>query len=213
MAILIEFMCLLLFVSMARSSVLPPDSGQYSSSNIGQNFPYGPSQNFPYGFGQHFPSNFSHNLSSIFYQNYSLNNVSSLSTSFMSMMNNISKTMATMFQNLQLPFNGYRFPTDYMDSWMEDRKQLDAIKPNCTTKTNTPSTQNNRRKQFRTTQTTTCVKELILNGKKHLYKEVNITDENGILISRSKFHEAIMISTPNNTMSTSANKETGVITY
>ena len=89
-----------------------------------------------------------------------------------------------------------------MENWNEDRKQLDAVEPVCTTTINPPSNlmspQNARRKKFRQTQTTACTKELILNGKKQFYREVNVTDTQGQLLSQSKIYQTILVS--NNTV-------------
>ncbi len=71
-----------------------------------------------------------------------------------------------------------------MNDWNEDRKKVDAIEPICTTTTTSSpltstsnSIQKTRRKKFRQTQTITCMKELIFNGKKQFYKEMNITND------------------------------------
>jgi hypothetical protein len=128
----------------------------------------------------------------------------------LSMFNDINKMMAAMHQRFQRLFGLSSFPTDDIDDWMEDRKELDAIKPVCTTTTDSPSNmQINRRKKLRNTQTTTCIKELTLNGKKQSYKETNITNDQGVLISQSKIYQTIFINTNNNTIPINPN----VISY
>jgi hypothetical protein len=70
-----------------------------------------------------------------------------------------------------------------------------------------------RRKKLRHTQTTTCVKELIIDGKKQLYKEMNVTDDKGLLISQSKIYQTISINTNNNTIPIDINGDKNVISY
>lgn len=126
----------------------------------------------------------------------------------LSYFNDINKMMAKMHQRFQRLFGLSSFPMAHDDDdtdLMEDRKQLDAIKPNCTTSVNNSSrsvfTQRNQRKTFRPTQTTTCIKELINGEKKQIYKEMNITDDKGILISQSKIYQTMSINTSNDTKS------------
>jgi hypothetical protein len=87
----------------------------------------------------------------------------------------------------------------------EAKKKLNAIEPVCTTKINSPTTttsiENNRRKQFRTTQTTTCVKELVIDGTKHIYTEQKVTDDKGIIISKSNYYQSFPVDTSDNIMS------------
>ena len=75
------------------------------------------------------------------------------------------------------------------DDPLNVQKQFDAMEPTCTTVTSSPTTvspRKSRRKQHRTTQTTTCIKELILDGQKHFFEEINTTDEKGLLIKQRK---------------------------
>lgn len=121
------------------------------------------------------------------------------STSF-SIFNDINKMMAMMNQRFQRLFGLSSFP---MDNWLEDREKLDAIEPICTTTTNPApisiSKERIRRKKFRPTKITTCTKELIQNGKKQFYKEMNITDDKGVLISQSKIYQTIVMNPTNDT--------------
>ena len=114
-----------------------------------------------------------------------------------------------MHQRFQRLFDFSSFP---MDDWSEDRKQLDAIEPICTTTNSSSSStaQKTRRKKFRNTQAITCTKELILNDKKQFYQETNITDDRGILISRSKIYQTVSI---NNTMPITSPGDKNVISY
>jgi hypothetical protein len=132
---------------------------------------------------------------------------------FVSIFDDMNKMMALMNQRFQRLFGFSSFPTDQDDNWMEDRTKLDGIKPVCTTTINSPSMQKTRRKKLRNTQTTTCVKELILDGKKQLYKEMNTTDDKGILISQSKSYQTIIIHKENNTMPINTDQDRNVISY
>ncbi len=103
----------------------------------------------------------------------------------------MNRMMAMMNARFQRLFGISSFP-------MEDRNQLDAVEPNCTTTTNSMKT--NRRRNFRPIQTITCTKELILNGKKQFYKEINITNDKGVLISQSQMYQTIIINSKNETV-------------
>lgn len=105
----------------------------------------------------------------------------------------MNRMMARMHENFQRLFDFSFHPMD--NNWLDDRKQLDALEPICTTTINPP--QKLRRKKLRQTQTTTCIKELILNGKKQSYKEINVTDTQGHLLSQSKIYQTIALN--NNT--------------
>jgi len=59
------------------------------------------------------------------------------------------------------------------------KEKLAIVEPVCTT---TPI-ENNTQKQSQPTKTTTCIKELILDGEKHTLKEVKVTDDAGNVIS------------------------------
>lgn len=145
-----------------------------------------------------FPSNDFHDSS--------YNNSTSLS-----MFNDINKMMAQMHQRFQRLFGSSSFSMNDNDDWMEDRKKLDAVKPVCTTTESSTSTpiEKNRRKKFRPTQTTTCTKELILDGKKQIYKEMNVTNDKGILISQSKIYQTVSI----NTKPINSSEDKDVISY
>lgn len=68
-------------------------------------------------------------------------------------------------------------------------KRLEAIQPVCTTTTDAPTTispRKSRRKKLPTTQTTKCVKELIVNGQKHFSEEITTTDEKGVVLKQDK---------------------------
>jgi len=135
----------------------------------------------------------------------------------LSIFNDINRMMAMMHKRFQRLFGSSSFSMDHVDDWMEDKKKLDAIEPNCTTTTDSPtsiSMQKNRRKKLRIIQTTTCVKELISDGKKQLYKEMNVTDEKGVLISQSKIYQTMSINTNNNnTIPINPNEDRNVISY
>ena len=68
-------------------------------------------------------------------------------------------------------------------------KRLEAVQPVCTTTTNAPTTispRKSRRKKLSTTQTTKCVKELIVNGQKHFSEEITTTDDKGEVLKQDK---------------------------
>jgi hypothetical protein len=83
------------------------------------------------------------------------------------------------------------------------KKKLDSISPVCTTTENLPTTktiqQYNRRKQFRITNTTICIKELINDGMKYIYKETKITDNQDKIISQSNSYQSFTINVFNDT--------------
>lgn len=99
-----------------------------------------------------------------------------------------------------------------LDTWIEKEKplndlkhQLDAVEPVCTTVVNTPPTispRKSRRKKQRTTQTKTCVKELIVNGEKFILQEETTTDDQGVLIKQSKNYSQISMLIQNNATTT-----------
>ncbi|CAF3845866.1 unnamed protein product [Rotaria sordida] len=156
-----------------------------------------------------YPSSYDQNLPSNNFRGL-INNNNNNST-FVSIFDEMNKMMQMMRQRL---FSFPSFSTNHMDDWMEDRKKLDAVEPVCTTTTSDPSSiQNNRRKKFRATQTTTCIKELTIDGKKHLLKEMNITDDKGVLISQSKIYQTMSINTMNNTMPINTDGDKNVISY
>jgi hypothetical protein len=140
-------------------------------------------------------------------------------STMLSIFGDMNKIMETMYQRFQHLFGFSSFPMDHMDDWMEDRKKLDAVEPVCTTTkdssslTTTSLMKKTRRKKLRNTQTTTCVKELIIDGKKQLYKEMNVTDDKGLLISQSKIYQTISINTNNNTIPIDINGDKNVISY
>jgi hypothetical protein len=137
-------------------------------------------------------------------------------STFISIFNDMNQMMAKMHQRFQRLFSLSSFPMHHNDDWIEDRKKLDAIEPICTTTTTTNSStsmQKSRRKKLRNTQITTCVKKLIIDGKKQSYKEMNITDEKGVLISQSKIYQTISINTNNNTIPINPIDDKNVISY
>jgi hypothetical protein len=138
----------------------------------------------------------------------------------LSIFGDMNKIMETMYQRFQHLFGFSSFPMNPMDGWMEDRKKLDAVEPVCTTTrdsssltTTTSLMKKTRRKKLRHTQTTTCVKELIIDGKKQFYKEMNVTDDKGLLISQSKIYQTISINTTNNTIPIDITGDKNVISY
>jgi hypothetical protein len=85
-----------------------------------------------------------------------------------------------------------------VDDLTDIRKKLDTIEPICTTITDSPTTispRKSRRKKLPTIQTTTCIKELIINGQKHFSEEINTTDDKGVVIKHSKSYGAISVDT------------------
>jgi hypothetical protein len=160
--------------------------------------------------GWEFPSMF--DQSSPFTQFHGSNDNNS--TSAASMFKDLNKMMATMHQRFQKLFDSPSFSMNHVDSWMEDRKKLDAVEPVCTTATSSsPPLRQIKRKKLRNTQTTTCVKELIIDEKKHFYKEMNVTDEKGVLISQSKVYQTISINRNNNTAPINIDGDRNVISY
>jgi hypothetical protein len=83
-----------------------------------------------------------------------------------------------------------------VDDLTNIRQKLDAVDPICTTITDSPTTispRKSRRKKLPTTQTTTCIRELIVNGQKHISEEVNTTDDKGAVIKQSKGYGIISV--------------------
>ena len=83
-----------------------------------------------------------------------------------------------------------------VDDSLSIQKQFDAMEPTCTTVTSSPTTvspRKSRRKQHRTTQTTTCIKELIIDGQKHFFEEISTTDDKGVLIKQSKSYGQVAV--------------------
>ncbi|CAF3513005.1 unnamed protein product [Rotaria sp. Silwood1] len=160
-----------------------------------------------------YPSFFDQNSPSNNFRNTVNNN-----STFLSIFDDMNKMMAMMNQHFQRLFGSSSFPMNDIDDWMEDRKKLDAVEPVCTTTTtsdspSTTSIQKNRRKKFRATQTTTCIKELVIDGKKQLYKEMNVTDDKGVLISQSKIYQTISLNTMNDTTPIYTDGDKNVISY
>jgi len=78
------------------------------------------------------------------------------------------------------------------------RKKLDAVEPICTTITDSPTTispRKSRRKKLPTTKTTTCIKQLTINGQKHFSEEITTTDDKDAVINHSKSYGAISLDT------------------
>jgi len=97
---------------------------------------------------------------------------------------------------------GYHYDDDTqlptINEVIDIEKKLDAVVPVCTTITDSPTTispRKSRRKKLPTTQTTTCIKELILNGQKHFSEEITTTDDKGVVIKQSKSTGAVSIDT------------------
>ncbi|UJR08265.1 hypothetical protein I4U23_012538 [Adineta vaga] len=88
-----------------------------------------------------------------------------------------------------------------MDDLSEIQKRLDHVQPVCTTITNTPTTvspRKSRRKKLHSTHTTTCLRELIHNGQKHISEEINTTDDKGVVIQHSKSYSSMTLNTDQN---------------
>ncbi|CAF1228296.1 unnamed protein product [Rotaria magnacalcarata] len=163
-----------------------------------------------------FPSFFEQELSPNSFRGSTINNNSSLLPTF----DYMNKMMAMMHQRFQRLFGSSSFSMNHIDDWLKNRKKLDAVEPVCTKTTDSPppttattSMQKNRRKKFRGAQTTTCIKELIIDGKKQIYKETNVTDDKGTVIAQSKIYQTISMNTMNNTIPIDINGENDVISY
>ena len=100
----------------------------------------------------------------------------------------------------------------HFDDWIEEekplsgmKKQLDAVPPVCTTVVHAPTTispRKSRRKKQRTTQTKTCVRQLIVNGEKFILEEEITTDDQGVLIKQSKNYSRVSMIGAGNTTTT-----------
>jgi len=78
------------------------------------------------------------------------------------------------------------------------QKKLDAVQPICTTILDSPTTispRKSRRKKLPSTKTTTCIKELIINGQKHFLEEITTTDDKDAIVKHSKSYGAISVDT------------------
>ena len=144
----------------------------------------------------------------------------STSASIFGDMNRMMANMHQRFQRLFGSSSSSLFPLGQADDLAEDRKKLDEVEPVCTTSNDasvSTSTamgmQKAKRKKLRATQTRTCVKELTIGGRKHLYKEMNVTDAKGILISQSKIYQTVSMDTNNSTGPIDLNGERDVIPY
>ena len=92
------------------------------------------------------------------------------------------------------------------DQFNELKKKLDAAPSVCSTIENIPPSKviarNNRRKLFRSTNTTTCVKELNNDGMKYIYKEIKIIDDQNKTISQGSYYQSFTINEFNTTTTT-----------
>ena len=73
-----------------------------------------------------------------------------------------------------------------------DRNKLDAVEPKCTTTmTNSASiaAETNPRLNPDRTQTTTCIRELVSDGKRYISTETKTTDSTGALISENQSYQ------------------------
>ncbi|CAF4064559.1 unnamed protein product [Rotaria sp. Silwood2] len=151
-------------------------------------------------YGWRFSSFIDESFPSTYFNDHFDNHSSSSSTYY-----GFSKMMITMLQHFQQMSNlSLSLAKSNAADLMEGKKKLDNVSPVCTTTINLPSTRsikNNRRKSLRTTQTTTCVKELIIDGEKQIYKEITVTDDKGIVISQINSYESISINATNDTTS------------
>lgn len=96
---------------------------------------------------------------------------------------NLSENLMTNEQKLHV-----------IDDLTDIRKKLDDVEPICTTitdSTTTISPRKSRRKKVRGTQITTCIRELNINGQKHISEEISTTDDKGVLIKYSKSYSTI----------------------
>lgn len=114
-----------------------------------------------------------------------------------------------MQQRLEKLFNRFPALSGHDSNDKEEWQKLDGVTPNCTTKTNSPSVslERARRKKLRNTQTISCVKELVVDGKHYIYKETNVTDDKGALLSQSKSYQSFFIKTSNSTASASEDSD------
>lgn len=130
-----------------------------------------------------------------------------------SWLGDINRAMTNMHQRFEHMFNWPTFPTDFHDmdydyldgqdpfpmseiysspverGVVDIEKRLEAVQPVCTTTINGPTTispRKSRRKKLSSTQTTKCVKELIINGQKHFSEEITTTDDKGAVVKQDK---------------------------
>ena len=124
------------------------------------------------------------------------------STNGLSIFDDFTKHMMAMHQRFEKLFDLSAFDSNHNLETNDEWEKLDAMTPNCTTTSNGPSTslERTRRKKLRNTQTITCVKEMIIDGKQYIYKETNVTDTKGEFISQSKGYQSFIIKTANNTL-------------
>lgn len=122
-------------------------------------------------------------------------------TTGLSMLDDFAKHMMAIHQRFEKLLSLSSFSTGHDVQSKEEWKQLDNVTPNCTTTTQSPSTslEKARRKKLRNTQTITCVKELVIDGKQYIYKETNTTDSQGVLLSQTKAYQSFFIKTSNST--------------
>jgi hypothetical protein len=131
-------------------------------------------------------------------------NSPSNATGIGSIFEEMNQRMMSMQHHFERFFKQSLFTNHHDVAFNDEQRQLETVTPNCTT--STPSTmERNKRKRFRPTQTITCVKHLIIDGKQHILKETNVTDETGHLISRSKIYQSSLIHQSNSTVATSTN--------
>lgn len=93
------------------------------------------------------------------------------------------------------------------------KKKLADVKPVCTTTGKPNSTtaipssiQNNRRKRFRETQTTTCIRQKIIDGTKYIGTEKKVTDDKGHIISDTNNYQSFSSSSMKEFSSTNAHQ-------
>lgn len=93
-----------------------------------------------------------------------------------------------------LLMEGHKLPL--VDDLTDVRKKLDSVQPVCTTITDNPTTispRKSRRKKLRPTHTTTCIRELVHNGQKHVSEEVTVSDDKGTVLKHSKSYGMTMM--------------------
>lgn len=87
----------------------------------------------------------------------------------------------------------------------EDREKLDDITPNCTTTSDSASSSREAKPStdLVDVQTTTCVKELIIDGYRYISTETNVKDLNGGFSSQSQSYRMLPLGTLKNQTSLS----------
>jgi len=121
------------------------------------------------------------------------------------MFDDFDRMMATSLQEFQqISALSSAFFKAHSNDMTKIKNKLATVTPVCTTTPNSFTTtviQNNSQQQISSTQTTTCIQELIINGIKYIYREIKVTDDQGIIISQNSDYQSFTVNTINNTTS------------